>query len=114
MISVGTLIHWALCSVLFWSVFCRSVKADKRVRLSVRFAFMCLGLATCMGMAAPLVWAYEPHPVALGMLASFAVVQVVTAVLWADGPPTPFIKHSFRNRRRRAADYVPMAHATEV
>ncbi len=106
--NTPVMIHEALCAVLFWSVFCRSVKSDKRVRLSVRFAFMCLGLAACLGMAAPVVWAYQPHPVALAMLAAFAIVQVVTAALWVDGPPAPFIKFRFRNRRRRASDDLPM------
>ena len=107
-------LHELLCGILFWSVFCRGAKADGKVRLPVRLAFMVLGFASCMGMAAPIAWEYTPHPVSIGLLAAFAMVQVVTAVLWADGPPTPFIKSRFRNRRRRSSDAVPMANINEA
>lgn len=105
-------VHELLCAIMFWSVFCRSTKADKRVRLAIRLAFLALGAATCMGMAAPFAWGYVPHPVAIVMLAAFTLVQVVTAVLWTDGPPTPFVKPRYRMRRRRSTDTPPAFHST--
>ena len=100
--NAGVLIHEALCFALFYTVFCRAVRSDARVKADVRFAFFALGVASIMGMAAPIVWAHDPSRFDLALLASIVLVQAVTARHWAHGVPEHFLqdKHKPRNRRR--------------
>ena len=98
------LAHELLCITLFYTVFCRSVSTDEKVKVDVRFAFFVLGVVACMGMVAPVAWGYEPHPFALALLAAVVIVQVITAHHWAHGVPEKFIKPEHRPTMRRASD----------
>lgn len=100
MISATLIYHELLCAVLIYTVFCRAVKTDERVRLDVRFAFFVLGMASCLGMAAPLVWGVLPSPISLVMLTAFVAVQVTTARHWKHGVPGCFYKPCSVPRRR--------------
>lgn len=97
------LAHELLCVTLFYTVFCRAVSTDEKVKVDVRFAFFVLGVVACMGMVAPIAWGYEPHPFALALLAAVVIVQVITAHHWAHGVPEQFVKTQFRGQRRRRA-----------
>lgn len=103
--------HEVLCVALFYTVFCRSVSTDDRVKTDVRFAFFILGAVACMGLVAPIAWGFEPHPFALALLTAVVLVQVITAHHWAHGVPDQFMRSQFRARRRRSTDYLDSTHA---
>lgn len=98
--SMMTYLHELTCAVLLWGVFCRFTRSSVRVAALIRLVFWVLGIAACAGLIAPIVWAYQPHPVAVGMQAAFCLVQLVTAGYWVDGPPIHFLVESARPRRR--------------
>lgn len=103
--------HEILCAALFFTVFCRAVKTDSTIKTDVRFAFFVLGLVACMGMAAPLAWAYEPDLMDLALLCAVVLVQAVTAHHWKDEVPHQFVKSKFRKaRRRRVTDFLEGLH----
>ena len=109
--TASVVAHEILCIALFYTVFCRSVSTDDRVKADVRFAFFVLGVTACMGMVAPIAWGFEPHPFALALLAAVVLVQVITAHHWAHGVPDQFMRPQFRARRRRSTDYLDSTHA---
>jgi len=100
------LIAWEiLCMVLFWSVFCRSVRVDKTTKLDIRIAIYLVGLSSLLGLGAPL-YEWEPDAVTLSIVASIVVMQVVMAKHWGQGVPERFVDSRFlcRNRTRRKED----------
>jgi uncharacterized membrane protein len=102
--------HLLLCAALFFTVFCRAVKTDSTIKADVRFAFFVLGLVACMGMAAPLAWAYEPDLMDLALLGAVVFVQAVTAHHWKDEVPPQFVKTQFRTTHGRRATDREAAH----
>lgn len=102
--SVLLFLHEALCLVLWYTIFCRSVKTDKRVRADVRAAFVLLGYVALAGVVAPLAWAWEPDAWGLALLAAIVILQLVTAADWAHGVPDRFINPDHVPKRRRATD----------
>lgn len=104
------LIHELLCAALFYSVFCRAVRSCGSVRADIRFAFFLLGIVSCAGMAAPLVWGLIPDPFGLALLAAITVVQLVTAHHWSAGVPDRFYKPGCAPRKRRACDTTGGCH----
>lgn len=103
--------HLLLCAALFFTVFCRAVKTDSTIKADVRFAFFVLGMVACMGMAAPLAWAYQPDLMDLALLTAVVLVQAVTAHHWQHEVPPQFVKTEFRTaRRRRATDLLDGRH----
>lgn len=103
-------LHEALCAAVWYTVFCRAVRSDHTVRLDVRLSFIALGLASALGMAAPLAWGWQPDWYTLVLLASITLVQGVTAAHWQAGVPDQFIKPECRPRRRRATDLTGRHH----
>lgn len=97
-------LHVILCCVLWYTVFCRSVKTDQRVRADVRAAFVLLGSVALAGVVAPLAWAWVPDVWGLALLFAIVVLQLVTAAHWANGVPDRFIHPAHVPRRRRATD----------
>lgn len=93
-------LHTALCSILFWSAWCRIVKTSERhTRKSIRSSMALAAMAALVMMAAPWsadLWPwfprYTPHPVTLVLLASYAAVQVSTARHWLHGVPASFVE----------------------
>lgn len=104
--TASVVAHEVLCIALFYTVFCRSVSTSAKVKADVRFAFFVLGVVACMGMVAPVAWAYEPHPFALALLAAVVLVQIITAHHWSNGVPEQFVQTRYRARRRRATDFT--------
>jgi hypothetical protein len=102
--SANILIHEALCFALFYTVFCRAVRSNDKVKTDVRIAFFFLGAAAIMGMVAPLVWAHNPKPWDLGLLAAVVFVQAITAKHWSGGVPELFLQEHHRPRNRRMCD----------
>lgn len=102
-ITPTLILHEALCITLFYTVFCRAVKTDNKVKTDVRFAFFVLGTVAIMGMVAPIAWAYRPGVFELSLLAAVAMVQIITAHHWSHGVPDRFIKRQYRGQRRRRA-----------
>ena len=91
--SVLLFLHEALCLVLWYTIFCRSVKTDKRVRADVRAAFVLLGYVALAGVVAPLAWAWEPDAWGLALLAAIIILQLVTDANWAHGVPDGIKRH---------------------
>lgn len=98
------LIHELLCVLLFYTVFCRAVKTNERVRSDIRFAFFLLGLVACGGMAAPIAWGFVPDLFSLSLLAGVALVQVVTTYHWRHGVPDRYYLPGAAPRNRRRSD----------
>ena len=102
------LIVWeATCGALFWSIFCRSVKVDQTTRLDVRLALWLVGIASLLGLGAPL-YGWVPNLPTLVIVGSVVILQVVMAQHWHSGVPYQFIDPRYRPRRR-AADVNPTA-----
>jgi hypothetical protein len=98
------ILHELLCVVLFLSVFCRLLRTDHRVKLDVRFAFVCLGVASVFGMIAPLAWAHRPDAYSLILLGSIVTTQLITSRHWRHGVPENFIHPEHRHHNRRHTD----------
>ncbi|MFZ2309590.1 MAG: hypothetical protein WAW73_19660 [Rhodoferax sp.] len=96
----ATLILWEImCMALLWSVFCRSVRADKTTKLDVRLALLAVGTSALAGMAAP-VYGWVPDRVTLAIVGAIVFMQAVMAQHWRHGVPHQFIKDDHRPRRR--------------
>lgn len=77
--SAGILAFWeALCLALFWTVFCRSVHMTKAVRLEIRLAVFAVGLASLVGLGAP-VYGWVPDMVVLLIVWAVVLLQLVMA-----------------------------------
>lgn len=98
------LIHEVLCAALFYSIFCRAVHTDDRVKLDVRFSFFVMGAASLMSAVAPIAWGHEPRVYDLLLLGSVVLVQLVASQHWRKGVPEQFIRPEFRPRNRRQSD----------
>lgn len=93
----------ALCGVIFWSVFCRSVKVNKTTKLDVRLAIWGVGIASLVGIGAPL-YGWMPDPVTIVIVLAIAVMQGVMAQHWRHGVPSHFVKDIYKPNRREG-DY---------
>lgn len=96
------LAHEVLCLALIVCVFGRSVQSTDEVLLSIRLSFWLLWTSALMGMAAPLVWCYEPHLVEVVMLAGYTAVQLSTSIHWRGGVPRQYLRPECRPHRRKA------------
>lgn len=95
------LIVWeVLCAALFYSAFCRLVKVDKTTRLDVRIAIFLLGLASLVGLGAPL-YGWAPDIVSLITIGAVVLMQAVTARHWSHGVPRQFVDSQYHPRERR-------------
>jgi len=94
--------HEALCFTLIVCVFFRSVQSTSEVLIGIRLSFQLLWTSACLGMAAPLVWGYDPHFVEVLMLAGYTSVQLTTSLHWGHGVPRQFLKPECRPKRRKA------------
>lgn len=100
------LILWEItCLALFWSVFCRSVLTSQTTRVNVRLSLLLVGLASLVGMVAPL-YGWAPDYVVLGIVAAVVYMQGVMAKPWGQGVPHQLTKPEFRPKRR-AGDVSP-------
>lgn len=90
MTSALLVAHTALCAVLFWASFCRTVMTTHRTLAPVRAAICLQATAALVAGAAPWLWSYRPELPALVLLASMVIVQTVTALLWRGGVPCDF------------------------
>jgi hypothetical protein len=98
------LIFWELlCAALFWSVFCRSVRTDTTTRLNVRLALWLVGLASLLGLGAPL-YGWQPDAVTIAIVLAVVCMQLVTATYWRRGVPERFVAGQFLKRNRRSGD----------
>ena len=88
-----------LCAALFWSVFCRSVRADTTTKLTVRLAIFGAGLASLLGLGAPM-YGWEPDVVVSAIVAAIVFMQVVMAQHWHHGVPRQFIADRYKPLRR--------------
>lgn len=105
------LLHELLCGALFWTVFCRCVRTDYRVRGDVRLAFVALGIVACIGMAAPLAWGVLPSAFTLLLLAAILAVQIVTSRYWCESVPDKFYKPGHAPKLRRSCEKSGGCHA---
>lgn len=105
------LLHELLCGALFYTVFCRCVRTDSRVRGDVRLAFVVLGIVACIGMAAPMAWGVLPSAFTLLLLAAILAVQIVTSRYWCESVPDKFYKPEHTPRQRRSCEKSGGCHA---
>lgn len=83
--------HEVACLLLFFTVFCRMQKTNRRTRAAIRMSFWGLGTVAALGMA----WPVMGWPLAwFGVVLAVAIVQVqwVTSHYWAGGVPGQFWK----------------------
>lgn len=109
MIPILLILQLVLGAVLMWCSFCRLVKTDNDTHREVRWAFIFELVASGLVFGAPVMpmlmpdevsWASgeTPYWVWIALLASFAFIQLTTAVHWATGKVPQLFQ------RRRAED----------
>jgi hypothetical protein len=89
----------SMCVALFWSVFCRSVRASETTKFDVRVALWLVGMASLLGIAAPL-YGWHPDTVVMLIVLAVVVMQVVMSRHWDIGVPWHFVKQEYKPRRR--------------
>lgn len=96
---------WELIScALLYSVFCRLVRTDQTTRLDVRISIFVLGLASLIGLGAP-IYGWEPDGVVLVLASSMVLMQWVAARHWTNGVPESFVNSKYlRTGGRRNSD----------
>lgn len=78
------LLVWEVtCLALFWSVFCRSVLVGPGTRRDIRLALLLCGLASILGIAAPL-YGWQPTLIGCMVLGGNVIWQIVVSRHWAD------------------------------
>jgi len=87
---IAIYINTVLCSMLFYTCFCRLVRTDDQTYSSVKLAFCILAGAAGLCMVAPFKWGYTPQWPVLVIEAAMALVQALTANFWRDGVPAHF------------------------
>ncbi len=104
---MNTLFVWeVLCAVLFWSVFVRLVHVDKTTKTEVRLVLVAAGMASLVGIGAPL-YGWLPDGVTLLMFGVVVVMETILSSPWKFGIPAQFIKDLHRPKHRRAGDMTP-------
>ncbi len=88
--NFDVLVWELLCMALLYSVFCRLVHTSKTTRLDVRVSIFGLGLASLVGIGAPL-YGWEPDVVALCITTATVAMQLVAARHWRKGVPEQFV-----------------------
>ena len=97
---MSILILWeVMCIALFWSVFCRSVRVDATTRLDVRIALWLVGIASLVGLGAPL-YGWVPDVVTSVIVGAVVIMQAVMAHHWNHGVPNQFVLEGHRLKRR--------------
>lgn len=85
---VMSLLFVAACGIVAYAGFFRlSRMGSDDTILSVRLAFWFMTVASINAIFSVTVWGHEPQWGAVLMAAAIAVVQVVTARIWASGVP---------------------------
>jgi hypothetical protein len=82
------------CAALVYSGFCRLVHTNVRTRLEVRLAVYSLTVAALAGLYAGLFFGYDPGWPGTALAVAMVLMQAVTAPLWRDGVPLPFVDRS--------------------
>jgi len=99
-----TLFIWYLMMLaLLWSVMYRSALADKTTRFCIRFGLTGTGVASAVGMFAPL-YGWVPDAVTVFIVLSIINMQVAFARFWRHGVPPQYVKPKHRTAHRRATD----------
>lgn len=94
------LLLWEVtCLALFWSVFCRSVLVNKTTRLDIRLSLFAMGIASLVGIAAPL-YGWAPDWVVLVIVLAVVIMQGVMAKAWRHGVPRQFTQDIYQAKRR--------------
>lgn len=102
--TIYFVLHEILCGMLFYTVFCRSVRSDEDVRTDVRLAFLLMATVACAGIVCPIFYGAAPSLFTILLLASMVFVQWVTEIHWRHGVPEQFLKHGRAPRDRRRCD----------
>jgi len=84
-----------MCIAMFYAAFCRAVNTTRATRQGLRLVIMLAGMVSAIGMAAPMVWAYQPDWYAMVLLAFIIISKGTVARYWthARGVP-PEIDHT--------------------
>lgn len=85
-----TILHEALCVIMFYGAFCRLVRCNNSTKVEIRVAFFLIGAAACAGLTQPLRAHWEPSLFELLLLVGVVTMQMVTAPRWRDGVPAKF------------------------
>ena len=92
-----------LCISMFITIFSRSVKTDQTTRLVIRIALWLVGLASLLGLSAP-IYGWEPDWVMALVLLPQVILQFVMSRNWTHGVPLLYIKNEFKHGHRRKGD----------
>lgn len=76
------LVWEATCGALFWSVFWRSVLIGPGTRRDIRLALLLCGLASLLGLAAP-IYGWQPTLIGCMVLGANVIWQIVVSRHWA-------------------------------
>lgn len=100
--------------LLFWSSFCRLTLTSNETIQSIRLAIWLQSVAALFVIASPylplvdssLGWPAFTTPIEVwvGVVATSAAMQIVTAIHWERGVPHSYIKPEHRPMRRRRTD----------
>ena len=78
-----TIIWEVTCGALLYSVFTRSVLIGPGARRDIRLALLLCGLASLLGLAAPL-YGWQPSLISCMVLGANVIWQLVVGRHWAD------------------------------
>lgn len=80
-LSTVLAMHEFLCAALFYSTFCRAVRAGEQTSLAKHTIIRILGAVACLGMAAPLAFRYRPDWFTVILLA-VVIIEVRASNAW--------------------------------
>lgn len=87
---ISIYLNTVICSVLFYTCFCRLVRTNGDTHTSIRLAFVVLASASAWCLAVPLKTGVPPQDGQLIIEGAMALVQGLTAKYWRDGVPVHF------------------------
>ncbi len=96
-------IWYLLMLALLWSVIYRSALADKTTRFRIRLGLTGTGVASAVGMFAP-IYGWAPDAVTVLIVLAIVNMQVAFSHFWRHGVPPQYVKPEYRSAHRRATD----------
>lgn len=96
-------LHEVLSLALIYSIFCRAVRADRRVRIELRLSMWALWMSAVASALAPFQ-GIDVDTLHIVFLLALCALHLATARYWRHGVPPLFIKPECRGYRRRAED----------
>lgn len=80
--SLAMMVHYLLCSLMFYGAFCRAVHTNHRTAIAWRIIINSAGSVAAFGMVAPISFGLSPNVFELMLLGLIVMVQYVTSHFW--------------------------------